>query len=161
MYMYVCVCVCMYIYIYIYRYRLKARHAASPIAQPRQLLQRDPARNIDMRMYRCIYAYVYVYYRYIDIDIGMCIYVYEIQLSVRPTASPRAQPSVTGAGIAVHTNPCERLSVRVAVARVALRQCLRLRRVRLSLSVTPSSRLRSPTDVMYNLCIEKYRYTYV
>ena len=43
---------------------------------------------------------------------------------------------VTGAGIAVHTNPCERLSVRVVVARVALRQCLRLRRVRLSLSVT-------------------------
>jgi len=29
---------------------------------------------------------------------------------------------VTGAGITVHTNPCERLSVRVAVARVALRQ---------------------------------------
>ena len=59
---------------------------------------------------------------------------------------------VTGAGTAVHTNPCERLSVRVAVARVALRQCcayavwtslsvtpcasVRLRRVRLSLSVT-------------------------
>ena len=36
---------------------------------------------------------------------------------------------VSGAGITVHTNPCERLSVRVAVARVALRQCLRLRRV--------------------------------
>jgi len=33
--------------------------------------------------------------------------------------------------------PRERLSVRVAVARVALRQCLRLCRVRLSLSVTP------------------------
>ena len=32
-------------------------------------------------------------------------------------------PRVTGAGITVHTNPCERLSVRVAVARVALRQC--------------------------------------
>ena len=44
--------------------------------------------------------------------------------------------TVTGAGITVHTNPCERLPVRVAVARVALRQCLRLRRVRLSLSVT-------------------------
>jgi len=29
---------------------------------------------------------------------------------------------VTGAGIIVHTNPCERLSVRVAVARVALRR---------------------------------------
>jgi len=47
---------------------------------------------------------------------------------------------VTGAGITVHTNPCERLSVRVAVARVALRQCLRLRRVRLSLPVTWSLR---------------------
>jgi len=31
--------------------------------------------------------------------------------------------AVTGAGITVHTNLCERLSVRVAVARVALRQC--------------------------------------
>jgi len=30
---------------------------------------------------------------------------------------------VTGAGITVHTNPCERLSVRVAVALVALRPC--------------------------------------
>ena len=68
--------------------------------------------------------------------------------------SPISPRPVTGAGIAVHTNPCERLSVRVAVARVALRQCcayavcvclslsvtpcasVRLRRVRLSLSVT-------------------------
>jgi len=31
---------------------------------------------------------------------------------------------VKGAGITVHTNPCERLPVRVAVARVALRQCV-------------------------------------
>jgi len=54
---------------------------------------------------------------------------------------------VTGAGIAVHTNPCERLSVRVAVARVALRQCLHLRRVRLSLSVTTLRRVRLSLSV--------------
>jgi len=53
---------------------------------------------------------------------------------------------VTGAGIAVHTNPCERLSVRVAVARVALRQCLLLRRVRVT-SVTTLRRVRLSLSV--------------
>ena len=55
--------------------------------------------------------------------------------------------SVTGAGIAVHTYPCERLPVRVAVARVALRQCLRLRRARPSLSVTTLRRVRLSLSV--------------
>jgi len=60
---------------------------------------------------------------------------------------PYPTRSVTGAGIAVHTNPCERLSVRVAVVRVALRQGLRLRRVRLSLSVTTLRRVRLSLSV--------------
>jgi len=45
-------------------------------------------------------------------------------VNLRPKRLGLGRPSpVTGAGITVHTNPCERLSVRVAVARVARRQC--------------------------------------
>jgi len=77
--------------------------------------------------------------------------LYKILFHFKPLlwshSSVYSSPPVTGAGIAVHTNPCERLSVRVAVARVALRQCLRLRRVRPSLSVTTLRRVRLSLSV--------------
>ena len=43
--------------------------------------------------------------------------------NLNDSARSRFKVRITGAGITVHTNPCERLLVRVAVACVALRQC--------------------------------------
>ena len=80
-----------------------------------------------MRVYVYVYIYIYIYtyicvcaYMYIYMCVCVCCARARVCISLFGLIYAG---SVTGAGIAVHTNPCEWLSVRVAVARVALRQC--------------------------------------